>query len=87
MIAAEAVAELREIVGVKAVLDRPQDLMLYEYDGSVDKHTPDCVVFPTTTEDDRTHRPNGCTAQAARGGPRRRHRDYREARSRWKAGC
>ncbi len=49
MIAAEVVAELREIVGPKAVLDRAQDLMLYEYDGSIDKHSPECVVFPKTT--------------------------------------
>jgi glycolate oxidase len=38
-------------LGAKAVLDRPEDLLLYEYDGGVDKHRPDLVVFPRTTED------------------------------------
>ena len=32
-------------------LDRSEDLALYEYDGSVDKHRPDLVVFPRTTEE------------------------------------
>jgi glycolate oxidase len=32
-------------------LDRPEDLALYEYDGSVDKARPAMVVFPRTTED------------------------------------
>ncbi len=51
MFAAETIAELREIVGPKAVLDHAHDLMLYEYDGSIDKHSPECVVFPRTTEE------------------------------------
>jgi glycolate oxidase len=38
-------------LGAKSVLDRPEDLLLYEYDGGVDKHRPDLVVFPRTTED------------------------------------
>ena len=25
--------------------------MLYEYDGSIEKGRPECVVFPTSTED------------------------------------
>src|ERR1041384_5062373 len=41
---------LAQIVGPKGDLDRPEDLALYEYDGSVDKHRPDLVVFPRTTE-------------------------------------
>ncbi|HEY1338003.1 MAG TPA: FAD-linked oxidase C-terminal domain-containing protein [Bryobacteraceae bacterium] len=38
------------IVGPRGYLDRPEDLTLYEYDGGVDKHRPDLVVFPRTTE-------------------------------------
>lgn len=51
MIPKEAIQELREIVGEKGVLHRPHDLMLYEYDGSIEKGRPECVVFPRTTED------------------------------------
>ena len=44
------VDDLRKIVGRDAVLDRPEDLMLYEYDGGVRKSTPGAVVFPTNTQ-------------------------------------
>ncbi|HZS50779.1 MAG TPA: FAD-linked oxidase C-terminal domain-containing protein [Bryobacterales bacterium] len=50
MLPAEAIQKLRKIAGDDAVLHQPQDLMLYEYDGSVEKSTPDCVVLPRTTE-------------------------------------
>src|SRR5579871_5796935 len=40
-----------EIVGPRGYLDRPEDLALYEYDGSVDKARPELVVFPRTTEE------------------------------------
>src|SRR5262249_42278940 len=39
------------LLGRRGYLDRPEDLTLYEYDGSVDKHRPDLVVFPRTTEE------------------------------------
>src|ERR1043166_6382958 len=42
---------LAALLGPRGYLDRPEDLMLYEYDGSVDKHRPDLVVFPRTTQD------------------------------------
>ena len=51
MIPTEALVALRNIVGPRGLLDRPQDLMLYEYDGSIEKGRPECVVFPSTTED------------------------------------
>src|SRR5271167_1519533 len=41
---------LRKIAGRDAVLDRPEDLMLYEYDAGIRKSTPGAVVFPQTTE-------------------------------------
>lgn len=45
------VRELAEIVGRDSVLWRPEDLMLYEYDGLSSLRQPDAVVFPRTTDD------------------------------------
>src|SRR5215472_11747094 len=42
---------LAKLLGPRGYLDRSEDLALYEYDGSIDKHRPDFVVFPRTTED------------------------------------
>jgi glycolate oxidase len=42
---------LFQLLGRRGCLDRPEDLSLYEYDGGVDKHRPDLVVFPRTTKD------------------------------------
>ena len=39
------------IVGPKGILDRQEDLALYEYDGGVDKSRPAMVLFPKTTEE------------------------------------
>jgi glycolate oxidase len=44
------VDQLRKIAGRDAVLDRPEDLMLYEYDAGVRKRTPGAVVFPQNAE-------------------------------------
>jgi glycolate oxidase len=41
---------LRKIAGRDAVLDRPEDLMLYEYDAGIRKSTPGVVVFPQTAQ-------------------------------------
>jgi glycolate oxidase len=49
MIDADLKRWLIAIVGPNAVLDSDTDLRLYEYDGSVDKHRPDVVVFPRST--------------------------------------
>lgn len=43
--------ELQALLGEAAVLSRPEDLLMYEYDGSVDHARPDAVVFPATTEE------------------------------------
>jgi len=43
--------ELEKLLGASSVLSRPEDLLLYEYDGSVEKALPDLVVFPTCTSD------------------------------------
>jgi glycolate dehydrogenase FAD-linked subunit len=44
------IERLRSIAGSDAVLDRPEDLMLYEYDAGVRKCTPAAVVFPQNTQ-------------------------------------
>ncbi|HYN88623.1 MAG TPA: FAD-linked oxidase C-terminal domain-containing protein [Ardenticatenaceae bacterium] len=41
--------ELEELLGPGGVLHRPEDVLLYEYDGSLDRARPDFVVFPRTT--------------------------------------
>ncbi len=41
---------LRDAAGPDHVLHRPQDLLLYEYDGSVSRRMPDLVVLPETAE-------------------------------------
>src|SRR5690348_15532387 len=51
MLAAKAKQKLAQLLGPRGYLDRPEDLALYEYDGSVDKARPDIVVFPHSTED------------------------------------
>jgi glycolate oxidase len=43
--------DLKKLLGAEGVLHEPEDLLLYEYDGSVDRAQPDCVVFPRTTAD------------------------------------
>lgn len=47
----QLVEQLRRIVGVENVLAARSDLMVYECDGfTIEKNSPDVVVFPTTTE-------------------------------------
>ncbi len=45
------IRELQKILGEAGVLWKPEDLMLYEYDGSVEQAAPECVVFPRSTQD------------------------------------
>jgi len=47
----EIITELEGIVGARNVLSRAEDLVLYEYDGSVEKARPEAVVFPSSTAD------------------------------------
>jgi glycolate oxidase len=51
MIAAAVTREIERLLGPRGYLHKPEDLKLYEYDGSVDKAVPDLVVFPRSTED------------------------------------
>jgi glycolate oxidase len=47
----DVIRGLQNILGASMVLYRPEDLLLYEYDGSVEKGRPGAVVFPTTTQE------------------------------------
>ncbi|HWG59278.1 MAG TPA: FAD-linked oxidase C-terminal domain-containing protein [Candidatus Acidoferrales bacterium] len=42
--------DLQKLLGRDAILHRPEDLLLYEYDGSVEVARAQAVVFPQTTE-------------------------------------
>ncbi|MBZ5662882.1 MAG: FAD-binding protein [Acidobacteriia bacterium] len=47
----QLVRDLIALLGPKAVLSEPEDLMLYEYDGSVELGSPECVVFPSSARE------------------------------------
>ena len=51
MLPQAALQDLERALGPRAVLARAQDLTLYEYDGSIEKSKPECVVFPRTTSE------------------------------------
>ena len=51
MLPAGCKQRIAALVGARGYLDRPEDLAIYEYDGSIDKHRPDLVVFPRSTEE------------------------------------
>ncbi len=45
------IRELERLLGEESVLSKPEDLILYEYDGSVELARPECIVFPRSTRD------------------------------------
>lgn len=45
------VRELRAALGADAVLARPEDVIVYEYDYGLDRGVPDVVVFPASAEE------------------------------------
>src|SRR5499425_1440988 len=45
------IRELKALLGPTNILSETEDLMLYEFDGSVEKARPEVVVFPHTTSD------------------------------------
>jgi glycolate oxidase len=47
---AQLLGELEKAFGADNILHTPEDLLLYEYDGSVEVARPDCVVFPQNAE-------------------------------------
>ena len=46
----DLVRALEEAAGAKNVLWRPEDLAVYEFDGTIERSTPHAVVLPGTTE-------------------------------------
>src|ERR1700730_13389314 len=46
-----AINDLKKLLGPDAVLHRAEELLLYEYDGSVEIARPNCVVFPRKRKD------------------------------------
>jgi len=44
------IRELQAIVGRDAVLHAPEDLLVYEYDATIERGLPEAVVLPTTTQ-------------------------------------
>jgi glycolate oxidase len=48
---AKLIHELEHFLPRGSVLSKPEDLMLYEYDGSVEVARPECIVFPRSTDD------------------------------------
>ena len=44
-------AQVEALLGPRGYLHKPEDLALYEYDGSIDKARPDLVAFPESTEE------------------------------------
>ncbi len=51
MIDAALIQELRSIVGDQYVIWDSEDLLLYEYDGSIDRSSPSAVVLPGSAEE------------------------------------
>jgi len=49
MLSEAARRDFAAIAGERNFLDKPEDLVLYEYDGGVDKARPGMVVFPQST--------------------------------------
>ena len=49
-VAGRFLEELRVIVGSENVIHHPEDLLVFEYDGSVDRRMPEAVVFPVSTQ-------------------------------------
>jgi glycolate oxidase len=47
----QIIRELEHLLGNEMVISSREEILLYEYDGSVEEARPDCVVFPRTTAD------------------------------------
>ena len=46
----EFLEQLSGIVGRENLISHPEDLLVYEYDGSIDRAMPEAVVLPSSTE-------------------------------------
>ncbi|MCH7954094.1 MAG: FAD-binding oxidoreductase, partial [Chloroflexi bacterium] len=47
--AASLIKDLQSAIGVKYVLHTPEDLLVYEYDATIERGLPEAVVLPETT--------------------------------------
>ena len=89
MVPAACTERIAALLGPLGYLDQPEDLALYEYDGGVEKHRPDLVVFPRYHRRCRRHREDRARIPGSVRGPRRRHRPFRRrhpARGRHRGG-
>jgi len=50
LIADKTVAELRRVLGKQNVITDPNDLVVFEYDSTIERGWPSAVVFPANTE-------------------------------------
>jgi glycolate oxidase len=50
LIPSEVIESVRALLGPNGYLHKPEDLILYQYDGGIDTALPDLVVFPSSTE-------------------------------------
>ncbi|MCP4535956.1 MAG: FAD-binding protein [Chloroflexi bacterium] len=50
MLSQSVIKQLQDIVGKDGVLNTPEDLVAYSFDGTFAEHRPDVAVLPTTTE-------------------------------------
>jgi glycolate oxidase len=50
MISKSAIKDLQRLLGQRYVINSPNELIAYEYDGTIDKALPSCVVLPETPE-------------------------------------
>src|SRR3990172_6446959 len=46
----DCIRELQRVLGRQRVLATPEELIAYEYDGTIERGTPQAVVFPESTE-------------------------------------
>ncbi len=51
MLSPDVVQALRRIAGDRNVLDAPEDLIVFEYDATIERGLPDAVVLPKTTQE------------------------------------
>ena len=51
MVTQRFIEAARRIVGEEYVIYHPDDLLVYEYDGSVDRNVPQAVVLPNSTDE------------------------------------
>ena len=51
MVQSQLLQQLQGIVGEKNVISHPEDLLVYEYDGSIDRGMPQVVVLPGSAQE------------------------------------